>query len=408
MPSSAANSQRLFCSPVHAHVKSESFEAVAQACEAHLLGRDFAKLLRTLSRPLPSPPGATPYPFGHTQCLQHCPGGYGHRTHAWEQSASELRQAWTDLLALRSLWNLVRPQLLSGAWPVSPAAFLAPPGPTLKEACSAIESFIPKEAAMKRHLGAIFTDLEPGWEAQGGVAFAIWMGGPKQGFMSDTKRPVGAAAARLFESTEAAAHKLRALHLGLSHERAAIVRMRVEIVGIESSEPGAHGHAPRMAIAKREARELEDSLNQASLDDIARALGADVPASPIPHQRDTLSGRQEGFACWIDGPGGHGGFINPFGDKGSLLSATLKATAEAAFRRGSGGPATIVRVTCQPVAIERIVGEPDVTRLKASIACEEEVVRCEALARQSAETLRERARELRLEYTKARKRSGRL
>lgn len=410
MPSSAANAKGLFCKPKRMSVHAESFELVAQACEGHATGRNFIALLRKLSWPGTMPGGAQLYPAGWFMCHQLCPGGYGHRTHAWEQSASELRKAWSDLLELRSRWDSVHLGLLSGAWPRTGAALLAPPGPaTLREACAEIESFIPRQAAMKRHLGAVFADLEPGWEARGGEAYAIWMGGAKLGFMSDTKRPVGAAAARLFESVEAAAHKLRAVHLGASQRRAAIVRMRVELVAIESSEPGSSAHGPRMAIASREARELEDSLIEASLDEITRALGEVSEPGSFPHApRDPVAGRQEGFACWVDGAGGQKGFVNPLGEVGSLQSATLKATAEAAARRGSTGQITIVRVACWPVAIEGLTGTPDLSRLAAAIAWEEEAERREALARQSAQALRERARVLSSGEAAPRRSSGRL
>lgn len=411
MPCAVVNDKGLFCQPGHASLSSESLEAVALACAGHELGRSFAERLRACCEPPEPTANGAAYPAGHAYALKLAPGGYGHSTRPWEVDSAALRDAWTNLAGLRADWNKARPCLARGSWPGSAAGFGAPKGPgNLGEALAWVEAFVPRASAMARHLAARFRDLPPGWQADGGDAFAIWMHGEKAGFMSDTKRPVGAASARLFESAEAARLKANALGFGLPRRgAAAIVRLRVEVVDILSSDSGASAHGPRMDMARREAEELRDSLDSASLDEITRALGlhpspdsgaslGSEPGGAIAAEPPLgLAGRDEGCACWVDwgGSGPRQGFVNARGELGSLLGATLKATPMAAAKRSPGsGLVTVARVACQPVEIVAPLGSPNLGILRDAIAFEADAARAAALARQDRAILAARAQSL--------------
>lgn len=411
MPSAAVNDNGFFCKPGHACLSAEVLETVAQACESFDRGRSFSKLLRASCTQEKMAPNVGPYPIGYIYRFILAPGSFGHSTHAWDIDARLLRSAWMNLAQLRTDWNKVQPVLVRSALPgATPTHGAAKSLEHLNKALLCMEAFIPRASAMKRYLDARTFDLAPGWQAEGGAAFAIWMTAPKPGFMSDTKRPVGAAAARLFESVEAARLKAKALSFGgLRRGPAAIVRLRIEVVDIESIDPGASSHGPRMAMARREAEALHESLMDASLDEIERALGDASPCatvSPAPacalKSKNDLSGRDEGFACWVDwgSLGPLQGFINARGAPGSLLGATLKATPAAAAKQTAGlGLATVTRIACCPEKIEILIGDPDLSKLHSSIVHEAQTLHARVLARQKRDALLARANELRAHHS---------
>lgn len=316
-------------------------------------------------------------------------GGLGNETATWDIAAMDLRAWWDRLEELRSSL----PAAL-GSW--------KPDGGFASEGLDEIDAALPKKAAVARAKAMVLEELEAGWEAKGGQAWAIWMGSPReQGYMDDKKRPAGAAGARLFESAAAAMRTAKAAKFGGERGPAAIVRLRVECVKIESSEPGSPCAAVRSHMARREALEIQESLEEASIDDIRRALGEPVadgaPAAEAPAE-GSLAGREEGYACWIEGQAGSwredSGFVNIRGAVGPLTGAVLKPTVKGAQQKGWSGQSSIVRVACWPVAIDDLVGEPIVASLSCAIAWEQEQAASDALRKQDAQTLKARAQAL--------------
>ena len=83
--------------------------------------------------------------------------------------------------------------LLCGVWLGERMADATPHGPAGPgEAIANIEALTPRVTSIVRNLATRVFDLEPGCQSEGCDAFAIWMPGAKQGFMSDTKRPAAA------------------------------------------------------------------------------------------------------------------------------------------------------------------------------------------------------------------------
>lgn len=396
MPTTVKNDKGLFSSPATNYLNAEDFEAIkttlhdkpewqswlaefVAAC--HLQYHGWSK---------------ESYPKRHTYQLSNVPGGFSNETHLWSQTPEELRAIWKRSADLRA----------------SMPSFKNLPA-HLNEALKSLESALPKKATFERMNGFILTHLEPGWEAVGGEAWAIWMGSARElGYMDDKKRPAGAAAARLFESQAAAERTARAARFGSDRGPAAIVRLVVECEAIVESDPGATCAAPRHQIAQRESREIADSLEEASLDDIRRALG-ESPSESIPSAEPppegSLAGRETGFACWVDSDHGRVdcGFSNIRGDLGPLTGAILKPNAKAASQASGSwrGRASVVQVSCRPVSIDALIGEPQVSALKAAIAWEGQQAAEAALQKQSADALKQRAAALESGAAQPRRRS---
>jgi hypothetical protein len=249
------------------------------------------------------------------------------------------------------------------------------------------------------------TELEPGWEAKGGHAWAIWMGSAReQGYMDDKKRPAGASAARLFESEAAALRTAKAAKFGGERGPAAIVRVGVECQEIVKSEPGANCAAPKMQMALREARELDAVLEEASLEEIRRVLGEapeiEEAESSMPKE-GSLAGREDGYACWVDVPSSNGnagrcGFLNIRNELGPLLGAALRATPEGAQSKSGywNSNTAIVKVSCAPISVDAKLGEPEIASLQTAIAWEAAESAKAALQKQGAQALKDRASKL--------------
>ena len=282
-----------------------------------------------------------------------------------------------------------------------------------------IDKFLPSKAELKRVLTCVVVDLEPGWEARAGVAYAIWMGrSADKGYMDEYKLPVGSAGARLFESAAAATRTAKAAKFGADGVRgpAAIVRLVIEPVEVLMAE-SSKGNTPRQAIAELEAAEIEAALEEASSEDIAEALG-ESPAPMLPAPNIGRAGRQEGFACWSENllwSSDHKGtsqlstqgFVNIRGDLGPLTSAVLAVDAHQA-RSKNWGDGCVVKVALRPVEIVEILGQPEILGLESCIAWEAESARRTALAKQTGEVLRARAAALLSGAASRKARSNRL
>jgi hypothetical protein len=318
------------------------------------------------------------------------PGGLGNETAQWDQGAVELQEAWVKMEAC----VLARPKALAALDKAAAG------NEVLKHHLKNLDDQLPKKATMARVRKYTLEDLVPGWEARGGDAWAIWMGSPReQGYMDDKKRPAGAASARLFESAAAAERTAKAAKFGSDRGPAAIVKLRVEALEIVSSEKGSKCEAVRQCIAEREGQEIRSALEEASLDDIRLALGEAPSSEPqerlIAPQEGSLAGREDGYACWVDVDHercSKRGFVNIRSELGPLTSAVLKPTEKAAAQKSSyWGEVSVVKVSCSPVEIAALIGEPALSSVNAAIAWEQSVAASEALRKQDADTLRQRA-----------------
>lgn len=325
--------------------------------------------------------------------IPNMPSGFGNETVQWAQSAQGLRAHWEAFEALTQ----------------SASADLA--GLRVDEAAKARENALmaalPKKTALAKMKSLAINELEEGWEAKGGEAWAIWMGSARElGYMDDKKRPAGAASARLFESSAAALRTAKAAKFGSDRGPASIVRLRVECVEIVSSEQGASCSAVRQQMARQESLEIAESMEEASLDQIRAALG-EPTASPKPTlaapEEGSLAGRENGYACWVDagvslgyGRQGASGFVNIRGVLGPLTGAVLKATTSAAEHNHGywGGQTSVVKISCWPVGIDETIGEPNVANLRAAIEWEQAQAAEAALKKQDSDKLRARAEEL--------------
>lgn len=326
--------------------------------------------------------------------ISNMPSGFGNETVQWNMSADTLR---AHLDAFEALHQSAAAEL--AGLRVDAAA---------KERESAFLGELPKKTAFAKFKALAINELEEGWEAKGGEAWAIWMGSARElGYMDDKKRPSGAASARLFESSAAALRTAKAAKFGSDRGPAAIVRLRVECIEIVSSEQGASCTAVRQQMARQESLEILESMETASLDQIREALGEPM-ASPKPAltapEEGSLAGRENGYACWVDvnarvsgyARDGASGFVNIRGDLGPLTGAVLKATASAAGHSHGywGGQTSVVKVSCWPVGIDETIGEPNVANLRAAIDWEQAQAAEAALKKQDSDTLRARAEAL--------------
>ena len=334
--------------------------------------------------------GAKKYPESYWFTCPDVPSGFGNETQQWHKTESELRAWWREIGELRADFS---------KW----SKKLAKKTDFASKSMDAVEKFIPKAANIAKWEGFFLESLDPGWEAKGGSAWAIWMGSARQqGYMDDKKRPAGASGARLFESEAAAMRTAKAAKFGSDRGPAAIVRMGVQCQEISHSEPGALCEAPKQQMALREARELQDYLEEASLDDIRMALG-ESPSERAPKAEapvaGSLAGGEDGFACWVDVVGAEskrGGFLNIRNELGPLLGAALRPTLEAAKNKSAywGAHTSVVRVSCAPLSIDAKIGEPQVASLAAAIDWESKVASEAALEKQGAQALRSRAKAL--------------
>lgn len=386
------NEKGLFASPSHEYIATAAVEGAQKVAEH--LGDEVAKQwLADLRKAYPTTEQRGYWKNQSTVLVSApVPGGMGNETAKWEQSASDLRSSWDALERLASS----RAKALAGLDKAAQSL------PTLAEQLKAIDDGLPKKALWARVKKYTLEELEPGWEAKGGDAWAIWMGSPReQGYMDDKKRPAGAASARLFESAAAAERTAKAAKFGGDRGPAAIVKLRVQALEIVSSQPGAKCEAVRQTIAAREAQDIRDALEEASLDDIRLALGepASEPQEALEAPAEgSLAGREDGYACWVDfshQEHARSGFVNIRSQLGPLTSAVLKATEKAASQKTTyWGESTIVKVSCSPVEISAVIGEPALSSVKAAIAWEQSVAASEALKKQDADTLRQRAQAL--------------
>lgn len=407
MPTSVKNDKGLFSRPSAVHVDADAFEAVAAACSGDPLAQAWVDSARAASFPqkIQWLARAEAYPLGHALAFELIPGGFSNETHLWAPSSSELLARWGTLATLRSEWDALSKKLKHKGVDVQ---------------IDQLRKQLPTSAALARARQCVLEDLGFGWEARGGMAWAIWMGVPGEcGYMDDHKRPAGAASARLFESAAAAERTANAAKFGSIRGPAAIVRVRVECVAVAASPKGARCESPRLAIAEREARELLDFLEEASLDDIRLALGepsaalsGPAAAPPPPPPAPSLAGRQTGYACWVDpiapGPndiGSAGGFVNIRGDLGPLAGAVLKSSCSPAAWAAS---VSFVQVACSPDAIESLIGQPWLDPVRLAIDTERSQAAAASLARQSADALRQRAAALSSGRAAPRRRAGAL
>lgn len=406
MPTTVANEKGLFSSPLHCHIDGKSFDVLTKASSADAESNAWlSRLLAIAPRDVQLGSSFIRHRGGSAPLfMQNLPGGFSNETTQWDMSSSELIARWRDVAELIAQWPGVSKRLC-----------------TLPGAEAHVKSLgecLPKKAILDRIKNCVLKDLEPGWEADGGAAWAIWMGSPRElGYMDDKKRPAGAASARLFESPAAAERTAKAAKFGSDRGPAAIVRLRVECIAIESSDPGASCEAPRRKMAQREAQELIDSLEEASLDDIRRALGEQVVSDRSslaqPPATGSLAGREEGFACWVDRTSSHSldarksGFVNIRSGLGPLTGAVLTSSAKASAQKSGywAGETSVVKVACWPEAIESVIGEPNRISIDAAIAWESEQAAQAALSRQNADTLKARANALRSGEAAPRKRA---
>lgn len=324
--------------------------------------------------------------------------GFGNETAQWSAPAAQLAKHWETLA-----------EIAQGA----AAALSGLAGGKVEEARKNLMKELPTKAAMAKMKSAAVQDLEEGWEAKGGEAWAIWMGSAReQGYMDDKKRPGGAASARLFESSAAALRTAKLAKFGADRGPASIVRLRVECVEITSSAEGSSCSAVRMQMAKREAQEISESMESASLDQIRQALGEPTsePAQALAApEAGSLAGREDGYGSWVDEAGNQskGGFLNIRGEAGPLTGAVLKSSAAGA--KGLGyWQASVIKVSCWPVAIDETIGEPKDQSVRAAIEWERAAAEESALKKQDADALRARAQALMSGQAAPRRRASRL
>ena len=317
-------------------------------------------------------------------CLGNMPGGFVNESQPWAVDRSGLARSWEAYGRLREGWAAARSELAAAG--------------AQEKTLAEMDKALPSKAALAKLSKLSVEEREPGWQAKGGLAWAVWMGSERElGYMDGKKRPAGAASARLFESAAAATRTAKAADFGGERGPAAIVRLRVECVAIERERGSPKCDPVRLQMARREAEELRDSLEESSLEQIRHALGEASSAmssepAPEPPPAGSLAGREEGFACWVGGQD-EGGFLNIRSGTGPLTGALLHANLAKSMQAGWGDMA-VVRVACWPEAIEAKIGEPNASSLGAAIAWEQEVARAEALRRQDADALRRRASEL--------------
>ena len=391
MPTTIKNEKGLFLSSKLVGIDASMFESIASVLSSDPEGIQWIQTVRALTRIEQSYNSnhkgiSHKYPYNHFLYFSELPSGFGNETQLWESSSAKIRSNWNQLVELISQWSQLSKK-------ISPL--------THKDQLKYFKTAFPSSKTIQKALTYHFTDLTPGWEAQGGDAWAIWMGSAReQGYMDDKKRPAGAASARLFESPSAAARTARLAKFGGDRGPAAIVRLHVECLDITSSDPGASCEAPRMIMAQREAHELMEAIEDASIDQIRRALGEptnqaqNVLTTP---PESSLAGCEEGFACWVERDVGHchsSGFVNIRYELGPLTSAVLKKKAADARKNYWQGHTSIIKVGCRPIAIEELIGEPNVNSVESAIAWETEQAAINNLRKQDAQTLRDRAKAL--------------
>lgn len=412
MPTTVANDKGLFATDSDSRMPAHVYEGLKLACGGAPRCKAWVESLRPLLKLENTHWKSDVYPSSHNYTLSLMPGGYSNETQLWDERPQDLRASWSSMLALRKEWESVSKLLAKADWPEAVQARALQLGlGELGDAILTIDHILPKKAALEKALACNFTDLAPGWEAEGGDAYAIWMGSARElGYMDDKKRPAGAASARLFESAAAASRTAKAARFGVGGSRgpAAIVKLAVEPVDILFAQ-GSSGEAPRSAISELEAAEISAALEEASPEEIAQALGGEQPAMPAPPQIGR-AGCQLGYASWIDRPKlseGPQGFVNIRSELGPLTSAVLSLHEHFAHSKtGAGG--CVVKVALRPVEIMERLGAPKTSGLEACIAWEAESARRAALAKQTGQALRERAAALQSGASAPRVRSSRL